>query len=144
MNKQHGFTLLETLLVLLIVGVITFFSIRIIAHTQQKEEMEQFFQNLKADVALTQSYAMATGVPTHLLLRTTEQTYKVYQIGKTIKEVPYPPSVKLKNIGALVIITYLSNGSISQFSTYYFSRERMSDYRMTTNLGKGRVRFSEM
>jgi len=66
-SKEGGFTLIETLLVLMVVVIIATSAIRFTVKNIEKRQTENFFRQFQMDLHYLQSYAMANKVTVRVL-----------------------------------------------------------------------------
>lgn len=143
--KQHGFTLLEMLLVLFIISllsVITYFNV---APLYEKQKVEQFLKQFSQDILYMQQLAISR--QSHYTLRWFKERH-LYSIGESgaeklllIRE--YDSDIKIDLNTFPNPMTYNARGNINQGGTILLSY-RTHTYEIVFQLGRGRFTYREV
>ncbi|MDH4223154.1 MAG: GspH/FimT family protein [candidate division Zixibacteria bacterium] len=155
-KKQKGFTLIEAMIVVVIVGVIATMSVgsfdRFIKHQKLKIEGRDLISNLR----LTRSYAVARKVPYGIHFDHNNQQYIIfkdvvslssytYDSGDSvIKSKPLPNNLYFWGDFPNNVVVYLPNGSASSSGSVYFYSSEIYETLTANVLGStGRARLTE-
>lgn len=135
-GPEHGFTLLEALLVLFITVTVLAISQVASFHTAKQFTDERTVAQIKYDLLLTQTTAMRTYDP------------KIFFVGTTTYELDYPVKQNYRSLpeGTTFTITghlgrevkYNGNGSPSALGSFYYDG-LLKRYKFTLQLGRGRI-----
>ncbi|WP_257785579.1 competence type IV pilus minor pilin ComGD [Planococcus maritimus] len=142
-KSSSGFTLLEMLLVLMVVGIGASLVIASAAPLEKKREEDRFFALLEQDIhyAQSQSYAQKTSVM--LVFWDNKLGYEVmYSLSRPIYARSIPKSVTLTKASNISVVHFTPSGSIFQPGTMRFSTSS-GERTVTIHLGKGRVVVSK-
>lgn len=103
--NEKGFTLIESLLVLTILGIITTITLQIVLKTSEDEALDAFLNQLQLDVLTAQSYSIEKKQLVNIVFIVEKNIYKIKDHdGKTIyiREGPenliFSPNSNLKRI----------------------------------------------
>ncbi|MFC0522629.1 competence type IV pilus minor pilin ComGD [Pontibacillus salicampi] len=143
-DKSSGFTFLEMLIVLAIMGVLLTISIPMTNRLQTSYKERMFLEQFKADVLLTQQQSMTTGDHYRIILYEQERYYRLYSENnhQLIQENHLPEDWILQSYTIDRKIQFDSNGRIRSPGTL-FLRTPQSTYRIIFPLGKGRYYVKE-
>ena len=142
LNKEDGYTLVEMLLVLMIVGILATGAMHFTVKKIEKNQLEQFFEQFQIDMHYLQSYAMANGVTVRIHF--TQDGYGYFGIvGNTQKILTRSmPKGLSGNKDNTYHITYLPNGNVSEFGKVTFTTPN-GWKKITVYIGKGRMVLNE-
>ncbi len=142
MNNSRGFTLVETLLVLLITSLLMLPSMILLFPTMNHIEDKLFINQFKADIQYLQSYALAEKQSIYLQFYPQSGKYQAFinhQLILTKRSFPLGSSMVQTNFQKLTIYP---NGSIQPFGTLYFKMHGILK-KVTFYIGQGRFDVQE-
>jgi competence protein ComGD len=142
MNNNRGFTLVETLLVLLITSLSMLAGIVLLFPTLNHIEDDLFINQFKADIHFFQSYALAENQSVYLQFYPQSGKYQAsinHQMILTKRSFPLGTSIVQSNFQMLTIYP---NGSIQPFGTLYFKMHGTLK-KVTFYIGQGRFDVQE-
>lgn len=139
MNNQSGFTLLEALVVLAIIGV-CLLSIPFYKTQQISEHFETqlLFTHIKSDINNAQLVAITEQQSTQVVFDSEEHTIAVYalQTGDMLTYIELPEQWQLRTNWT---IQYLPTGRANRFGTVVLEHvPTTTEYRIIFQLGSGR------
>nr|WP_285228735.1 competence type IV pilus minor pilin ComGD [Planococcus sp. ISL-109] len=143
MKQQGGFTLIEMLLVLSVLGVVSSLALSSAVLHEERREEQRFFALLEQDIhyAQSQSYALSSSVM--LVFREGKLGYEVmYGLNRPGFSRPMPSTVSLSKTSNIREVYFTPSGSIRQPGTLRFATSR-GERTVTIHLGKGRVVVSQ-
>lgn len=138
-NKQKGFTLIESLLVLsifMIISSITAFSLK---PQYFRIEDNVFLTQLQADLLYGQQYAISHHCEVIVMFSEYKNEYSLnirYDL-PPIVERSYTAQIKVENGTLPLNFKFLSDGNVNKFGSF-FIRTSDKSYRFTVLIGKGR------
>ena len=148
-NQSRGFTLLEIVLVVLILGILALAVAPVIGRTVGGVGIKTEALRLAEDIRYTQHAAFSEGQNFRLALDTSTGSYRVYPVGHTgdvRKEAEMGDSVAgisssdLPTDEDMTYITYLPTGAPSQAGSITLSNDSGGSISVIIALGTGRVR----
>ena len=141
--NNRGFTLLEVLLVLCIVGIITMSVIFISNSYFEKKSFQLFIRQFELDVYHMQNFSIEKSTQTELVFSNKGTTYTTRKsFFEPIIQRSLPKGIKLSTKSTLTSIAFNPNGSIVKFGTLIF--ETPQDVKMVKiYIGKGRMTVEE-
>ena len=141
MDKQiNGFTLIEMLFVVMILGVLIFIAVPIVIKSIERQEIKQFFAVLEADVFFIQNQALGTRQNYRIVF---DEDYYIILGDKNGNDIKrhYPThftqDVKINNR-----VTFSTQGTIIDPIKLLF-KHRDTKYKIVFPLGKGRYYVEE-
>jgi|SRR5690625_2530065 len=142
MDKRiNGFTLIEMLLTIGILGLLSFIVVPSIYKSIERQELVQFFNVLESDVFYIQNQALGTRKNFRIIF---DEDYYIiagpFNSGIDIKRY-YPKHLK-QEIKINHRVTFTSNGTVSD-STKVLFNYRDTTYQLVFPLGKGRYYIEE-
>lgn len=137
-SKYSGFTLLESLIVLLVCTVFTLLPILSLADYQQVIENEQFIESFEKNLLYTQQMAIVMNKDTQIIFN--EQTQVFHYIIEESKEIilkEVPTQIKAK--GPSKIVFKQGSGNNGNLSKYTFENQlKKQVIEFQFQLGSGR------
>lgn len=143
MNNK-GFTLIETLLVLLIVAIISSTTFIYLKPQRFFFENQLFLSQLQSDFYMAQQYAIAHQQEVTVLIDINQNRYYIRGKfdGVLLIERTFPPSVSIQPSSLPLNFIFLSDGNVNHFgSLFIYIGEKV--YKFTILLGKGRFYIVE-
>ncbi|MTH52400.1 prepilin-type N-terminal cleavage/methylation domain-containing protein [Bacillus mangrovi] len=141
-NKEHGFTLIETLLVLCIFTVLSVTALIQFRPVQDELAAGQFFEQFQKDLLYAQQHAVASRIPCILSLNEDQTGYQIL-LGRsslensTLLDRKLPMGMKIMHGTLSMRTTFHANGNISESGTLKVSVNQ-DTYLVRFYLGKGR------
>jgi len=143
-NKQRGFTLLESLIVLSIVSIMSMVLLINITTIHKQKTIETFLNTLHDDLLFSQQYALVNGKTVIILFSESEKKYYVtHSLGVKILARSYPSSISIEGATLENRVIYNNFGSISKSGTILVKHAK-DTYRLVVYLGKGRVKIEKI
>ncbi|MCD8508730.1 MAG: prepilin-type N-terminal cleavage/methylation domain-containing protein [Bacillus sp. (in: Bacteria)] len=141
MNKfftQKGYTLIETLLVLLLITSLLLISIPNFEQSIHNKNIDYFFEQLEKDLYESQMKAMSEGIIVRVIFSSTHNNYTVREGTVTTKTRHFPKGLTVGR-GSLELtnLRYLPNGNISFAGSIIF-RYKEDTYMLVFQLVRGR------
>lgn len=137
--NQKGFTLIETLLVLVVLTIVTLIASHIVVKISEENEVEHFFQQLELDVIRVQSYSIENNNSIYIGFFPSNNTYRaVSGFNNILFERKMPDSIELSPYSNLKTIEF-SGGQIRNFGTVSFKYNN-KDISFILYIEKGRTR----
>lgn len=145
--SDHGFTLLETLITLLIVSMLFAFPVLSIQQMLEKIEVELFFRELSANITMMQNHAILTGERTQVIILPTQQTIR-FRLGanmntrREIVEIDLPEDVTRFNGTRQSVYSFarysgnVHNSNEASWTTTFNTVK--GDYELVFMIGSGR------
>lgn len=148
LNRRGGFTLMELVLSVLILGVLTLVAAPVIARAFGGIGAKSEAQKLCEDIRYVQHTALTEGRSVTLVLDTDTRQYRVYPLDDTtdirrdvtLDECVEGISSTFPMSGTVTYINYLPTGSPSQAGTVTLSHSGGGTVSVIVALGTGRVR----
>lgn len=135
-NKQRGFTLIETLIVLFIFIAVTGIVMVSFQSVRVEKQTQYFFEQLQKDLYLSQEYALAHHKEVDLTFLPMENRYSVRSGSIVLFTRPYDPKMNIKsNFG--MTVQFNPNGNIAKFGTLTVSSPS-GGFKVVFHIGKGR------
>ncbi|MFP3918760.1 type II secretion system protein [Lysinibacillus telephonicus] len=143
LKNNHGYTLIEMLIVLFIVVTISSIVFQFTIKLTEKRVVEQFFNEVMLDIQRVQALAIEEG-RTITFVFIDNNTYKAYYElgGKSILEKSFPKGIELNIYSNLKKIEFYPSGEIGKFGTVLFNTP-FGEKRLIVNMQKGRLRLNE-
>ena len=140
LNREEGFTLIESLLVLSIVTMLVSVSFVRLSPIKERQVMTHFIQQLTNDLLYAQQYAMSTKQTVRISFHVKDHYYRVYGSGTSTELIrrTYDPAISISTWTLGNTITFTQNGSISSSGTYGISYKGTEHYSIVFQLGFGR------
>ncbi len=133
MKAEHGFTLIEMLLVLCIVSIISFIAIPGLYHVYKTEQTNQFFALMEADILYLQNQSLGSTLKNRILIE--ENRYTIY-LGNNVPVIrDYPAHISTNRERR---ISFNNLGTYKDPMTFHFYDDDGDAYRVAFPLGKGR------
>lgn len=145
-SRRNGFTLIETLIVLMIFSVLSLTATISFKPVEEELIAEQFFDQLQKDILYAQQHAVMIRVPCTLLFDENETGYRIREgranVTQDLIKRRLPEGMKLITDTLGLKVSFLANGNISasgKIRVVY----RQHTYKITFYLGKGRFVVSK-
>jgi len=141
-NKENGFTLLEVLLVLSILGVMLLIVIPLNTLVLENEKEKQFIREFSSDMLFMQSYSRSILAQIRYSYDPEKHKYTIYKdFGKPLVEkyLPNGWDIKMRSFNN---VQFNHHGSISELGTMILNTNRHT-YKFIFSLGKGRFRIEK-
>ncbi|GKV54214.1 hypothetical protein NCCP2222_01610 [Sporosarcina sp. NCCP-2222] len=117
-SKEAGFTFLELLLVLSIVGILTVLALPFSEKWLSGRAEEEALQAFIASVYKMQAHSLASGYPTELTLKNNGATYIISSnIEGEMDRIDFPPGMRISSTGAMRRLEFNGNGQIRETGT---------------------------
>jgi competence protein ComGD len=144
-RNEKGFTLVEMMVVLSIVGIISSITFIHFIPVWKEKQKEQFFELFEKDILYAQIYAMSHERQVNLLFNKDNSTYYVKEsgIGQTMLTRTFIKQITIEHLTLPNPITFLRNGNIQRpgkMYVYIYDKK----YSVTFQLGKGRFYVTEL
>lgn len=136
-NRETGFTLIETLVVLFIVVSVTGIVLVSFRTLQASKQVDYFLEQFQKDLYFAQEYALTHHKEVRLLLNLPQHRYTVVadKEGSLLSRV-YDTQIGISsNFGKAV--EFNPDGNIARFGTLTFQTPQ-GTYKMVFHIGKGR------
>ncbi|MDQ0197316.1 competence type IV pilus minor pilin ComGD [Neobacillus ginsengisoli] len=138
-NKQDGFTLIESLLVLsvfLIISSITAFTLK---PQYSTIDDEAFLSQLQADLLYAQQYAISHQHEVTVIFFSDQYKYNIYMRSDlpNIIERNYSTNMTVYGGSLPLYFKFLPDGNVNKFGSFYIKSSK-KNYRLTVLIGKGR------
>ncbi|MFJ8236982.1 competence type IV pilus minor pilin ComGD [Ureibacillus sp. NPDC094379] len=141
LKSNAGFTLIEMLLVLFILGMISSVIFQLSFKYTEKQETELFFNQLLLDLQSIQSLAIETRKTTYVSFE--ENHYRVYhQPTDPFIKRNFPDDITFNKYSNLKLITFTSVGEILRFGKLIFYTP-FGTKELMIYIEKGRMKFVE-
>ncbi|MBM7607120.1 prepilin-type N-terminal cleavage/methylation domain-containing protein [Lysinibacillus composti] len=141
LKSSAGFTLIEMLLVLFILGMISSVIFQLSFKYTEKQETDLFINQLLLDLQSIQSHAIETKKTTYVSFE--ENHYRVYhQPTDPFIKRDFPDGITFNKYSNLKIITFTSVGDILRFGKLIFYTPHGTKELMIY-IEKGRMKFVE-
>jgi|GEM_PF-1266013 len=148
LNRSGGFTLLEIVLVVLILGILALVTAPVIGRVVGGMGIKTEALKLAEDIRYAQHAALGEGTNFQLALNKSTGTYRVYPLEDNTdirKEASMGDSVTgissdFYNSGDMTYITYLPTGSPNEAGTVTLTNQSGGSVSVIVALGTGRVR----
>ena len=142
-KNSRGFTLIEMLLVLTIIGIITSIVCHVTLSISEKRNIDQFFNQLIFDIQNMQALAIKEEEKIAINFNSSNAYYAYYDLkDEKIITRTYPEGVKLNNYSNLKLLLITSNGNISKFGTLIFNTP-YGERKLIVYIQEGRLRLVE-
>lgn len=141
-NKQGGFTLIETTLILMIVMVIS--SAVIYGTTNKIVELEEkrFFRQFQLDVQRAQALALSHEQYIVLKFENNGTTYSTRSSHITLFENELPSHISLSEDSTLHDLIFQPNGLVRNFGKFVFLTSKETKL-VTVHIGTGRLAYEQ-
>ncbi|WP_018661536.1 competence type IV pilus minor pilin ComGD [Heyndrickxia acidiproducens] len=139
---EAGFTLPEMLVVLLVVSCVTSLAAANFKPVQHTMERKLFMNQLKSDLYLGQTSAMAN--QTNIYIQFYQNSYQMFDVKKRVYIVKrlLPENVQLLSSGTFSAYKIGPDGTVNQFGTIYFQAGGKK-IKLVTHIGSGRFYVQE-
>ncbi|MGL6228088.1 MAG: type II secretion system protein [Culicoidibacterales bacterium] len=119
--KQSGFSLVELLVAITIIGIIALVTPKVMIKQQEIHELTRFVQQFQADSLFAKNYAQLHNKQIYIRVFPTENEYRIYERSSDpLIVATIPPTVCIPNQVNL-FAHYTGKGTISQGHTVYFA-----------------------
>ncbi|MFE8702491.1 competence type IV pilus minor pilin ComGD [Cytobacillus sp. FJAT-54145] len=138
LQRENGFTLIESLFVLSIFLIITTVSLVYLTPQNNQVEKQLFFSRLKADLLYAQAYAMSSKESVSVNILPQKHQYYIRRFnGELLVNRTYSKKIKIREGSISLYFKFNSDGNINSFGSFYiyFNEEQ---YRLTFLIGRGR------
>lgn len=132
-HRQHGFTLIEMLFILMVLSILTVLFIPQIVKTIEKQQSIHFFKLFDSDILFIQNQTMNSDDTYRITL--TKDYYMIVKENREIEKREYPNHLTLSQRN--VRIYFSKSGTVTSPQTIRF-QDRYHTYRVVFPLGKGR------
>ena len=144
-----GFTLVELVVVIFIIGLLGFLVVPNIVSTTEKWILEAATQEMLQDIRTTQQLAVTSGYEHSFQLNAAQNRYRIRHVSSTkptIKEVEMDKRIKVRiggdgfvTFGDYRVLSYKATGSPERTGTIYLSVDSGSSLAITVMLNTGRA-----
>ena len=142
-KENGGFTFIEMLLVLTIVGMITTIVSHFALSISEKRNIDQFFTQVIYDIQRVQALAIEEEKSIQILFSDSNRYSAYYELGgEKIFVRNFPEEVKLNIFSNLKKFYIQPNGDVSQFGTIIFHTPN-GERKLIVNIQEGRLRLVE-
>ncbi|MED4530699.1 competence type IV pilus minor pilin ComGD [Metabacillus fastidiosus] len=142
---NRGFTLLESLLVLMIVSIMSLVTIINIAPVYERKILHTFFEQFEKDVLYAQQHAITYQVSVYIVFPQDEHVYKIQLTesgnGTITRNIDENLTFQFHNIPPFLV--YTPSGAIVKSGTM-FIHYKNKKYRIVFYLGRGRFNVEEL
>ncbi|HZJ57328.1 MAG TPA: type II secretion system protein [Clostridia bacterium] len=150
MKSSRGFTLIELICVIAILGILAFIAIPAITDTLDKWTLDSTAQQIMEDIRLAQHLTITNAISHYFELDTKNRFYRIKSIAMrdpTIKTIEFSPSIAsisstLKNEGNLKRLTFAATGIPGQTGSIVLRTKKGKEKTITIAVGTGRVAIS--
>lgn len=144
-HKQHGYTLIEMLIVLSIIMIISTVTFLHLTSVANEKKIDYFFEQLTDDLLLAQINAISYGQVVNIFFSDKDQVYKINMptTGRTLVKRHLPPMFELNTMPIGGRLSYLANGGINKSGTIRISYKDR-DFSVIFLLGEGRFYVKEV
>lgn len=141
-NKQAGFTLIETTLILMIVMVIS--SAVIYGTTNKVVELEErrFFRQFQLDVQRAQALALGHGYYIVLKFGENGTSYSTLNSNVVLFENKLPSHTRLSEDSKLQELIFLPDGTVRNFGKFAFVTSKETKL-VTVHIGPGKLEYEQ-
>ncbi|MGE8204500.1 competence type IV pilus minor pilin ComGD [Heyndrickxia sp. NPDC080065] len=143
-KSNRGFTLVESLVVLLVISVFMFIGSISVKKLSASIERNNFITQLESDLYYAQSYAMNRHESVLVQFYPYYNQYLAVSKNnnKTLFDRKLPVSIEMLNGGTFTSYMILPDGNISKFGTLKF-KWNQKDIKLVFNIGRGRFRIEQ-
>lgn len=143
LSNNHGFTLIEMLLVLYIIIMISSIVYQMTIQITEKRVVDQFFEQLMLDIQSMQVLALKEEEAINIYFRD-NNTYKASYdlVGEKIFERTLPKGIEINIYSNLKKITFNPNGNLKNFGKIIFYTP-FGETHLVVNIQEGRMRLVE-
>jgi competence protein ComGD len=143
--QNHGFTLVEILLVLAIFITILLVSVPLNLNVKESVEINQFFSTLEEDVLYMQSLAITSGKKLYLYVYPYAKYYELRYAGLNdlFRRRYIPKHITIRGGSFKNPFFFNSLGTPSNPGTFYVDTTDNQTYRITFPFGRGRFYVTE-
>ena len=142
-KNNHGFTLIEMLLVLSIIGLVTVILSHITLSISEKRNIDQFFTQVMFDIQRVQALAIEEEKTISISFNNGNRYSAYYQLGgENILTRNFPEGVKLNIYSNLKSFYFHPNGNVGQFGTIIFHTP-IGNRNLIVNIQEGRLKLVE-
>ncbi len=150
-NKEQGFTLLELMAVVAILGIFSGILIPRVHQSLAQQELRSVGKQLANDIRYIQQLAISEGVfcDIRFYRHTNPQRYRIYQGNTLIATKEIPTTIKIEyanfpNVSLVPTIRFRYSGTPSSGGTVEFSNSYGKRIRVITTPVTARVRIEEL
>lgn len=138
--NQKGFTLIETLLVLVVLSIITIIGAHIIVKINEQNEIERFFQQLQSDILTVQSHSIENNDSAYITFIPSNNSYRAASgFGNILFDRKMPDNIQLAPYSNLKRLVF-SGGQIQSFGTVSFKYD-LKEISFIVYIERGRTRI---
>ncbi|MED4400917.1 competence type IV pilus minor pilin ComGD [Metabacillus fastidiosus] len=142
---NRGFTLLESLLVLMIVSIMSLVTIINIAPVYERKILHTFFEQFEKDVLYAQQHAITYQTSVYIVFPKDEHVYKIQLTelgnGTITRNIDENLTFQFYNIPPFLV--YTPSGAMDKSGTM-FIHYKDKKYRIVFYLGRGRFNVEEL
>lgn len=143
-RREHGYTLIETIVVLLIFSILLLIPALYFPDYGEARKFDAFLTEYKQDLHFAQQHAMATNQAVAVRVNNNYGYYQVTQHGEELKRVPFPDDVRFRSATIpSTSVTFSANGNTVRAGTFHIEGVGRL-YRVTFLVGTGRFYFAEI
>ncbi len=142
--KRNGYTLLETLIVLVIVSIMSFVLVMNLNPIYHKKVIDTFLNQLEKDLLYAQQYALVNESTVYVVFSESEKKYRVANgIGDNLLSRNYHQHIIFESATLENRVIYNRQGSIQKSGTMFINYHS-DKYRLVIYLGKGRFTIEKL
>ncbi|MGG3574785.1 competence type IV pilus minor pilin ComGD [Bacillus gobiensis] len=146
LNKESGFTLLESLTVLAIATIMLTVVFAVMPPTLQKQADMQFVEQFIRDLHHAQQYAITTGERVRVIFDHQNKSYAVRPLNLELKSVmtrSYNATIKIEETTLTKNLIFTSSGSANA-SGKIVIRTKECVYEITIYIGEGKMNVQKI
>lgn len=140
---ESGFTLLETVIVLLMLHIVIVIFVFSFHHLIKTYNEQAFFDRFQKDVLYAQQLAIHRQTPTAIKFSPEDHKYQITAQGKVISQTFYHEDVNISFKTLRPPITFATTGNISRPGTLHVTFQKKV-YAVVFLLGRGRMYINEV
>ncbi|MGF7185845.1 prepilin-type N-terminal cleavage/methylation domain-containing protein [Desulfitispora alkaliphila] len=152
MNKSRGFTFLEVLAVVTLIGLLTAVTLPQLASALEKWKLQAIAEELKQDMRYAQQAALAQGdyCDVRFYIHTQPQHYRVVKNLEIVKVRDMPEGIRIEMVnfnslspGNVPTVRFRNKGTVAQGGTVLLKSDKDNYIRIIVTVNTGRIRIEE-